>query len=281
MQRANERHRRQSDAAAIQNGGGAPDGDEQDRREAQRAEREAERQARERATAFNTDLGRAIYSTLSRVKLDERTLKLLSTVDVTGELGDLAMRGARYGFPGWVEQAAQRNGKTKLVYAEQRAGAEQRARAYLAGAASAGEIAGRQLALVAMAVFADQDAVAMSNRTWHEVKRSGPWAVDFDELLDQLLREKLPASAIALLELRLVERGEQRAQAAAERAQRTAALERLDGVEERIPALDADGLAAVEQDLDAAFPGYHPRCSELRRLIQTRVSQLTRENEAR
>jgi ParB/RepB/Spo0J family partition protein len=279
-QRANERRRHHQDAADSHNGEAAG-ADEEARREAQRAERDAQRQAREEATALNTEVGRAIYSTVSRVKVDERTLKLLATVDVTGELGDLAMRGARYGFPGWVEEAAQRNGKTKLVYVEQRAGAEQRAREYLAGAASAGEIAGRQLALVAMAVFADQDAVAMSNRSWHQVKRSGPWAGEFDELLDELVREKLPASAIALLEAKLVERREHRAQTAAEREQRTAALGRLEGVEERIATLDADGLAAVEQDLDVAFPGYHSRLSELRRLIQARINQLTSESEAR
>jgi hypothetical protein len=47
--------------------------------EARRAQREAERQARERATAFNLELGRSLYMGLSRVKADERTLKLLSS----------------------------------------------------------------------------------------------------------------------------------------------------------------------------------------------------------
>jgi hypothetical protein len=27
-----------------------------------------------------------------------------------------------------------------------------------------------------MASYADQDAVAVSNRSWHQVKASGPWA---------------------------------------------------------------------------------------------------------
>jgi hypothetical protein len=216
---------------------------------------------------------------ITRVKVDERTLKLLATVDVTGELGDLAMRGARYGFPGWIEETAQRDGNTKLVYIDQRAGAAQRARDFLAGAASAGEIAGRQLALVAMAVFADQDAVAKSNRSWHQLKRNGPWADEFDDMLDELLRAKLPASAIALLEPTLVERGEQRAHAAVDRVQRTDALARLDGVEDRISTLDRDQLAAVEQDLDTALPGYDPRRSELRRLIHARRNQFTSKSE--
>ena len=118
-QRANERQRRKLhtvDGKAEHGGGGG----EEAQREAKRAEREADRQAREQAAAFNADLGRAVYTTLSRVAVDERTLKLLATVDVTGKLGDLAMRGARYGFPGWIEETQQRNGKTKPVSARAR-----------------------------------------------------------------------------------------------------------------------------------------------------------------
>lgn len=46
--------------------------------EARRAQREADRQAREQATAFNLDLGRAVYAELSRVKVDERAMKILA-----------------------------------------------------------------------------------------------------------------------------------------------------------------------------------------------------------
>jgi hypothetical protein len=45
--------------------------------EARRAEREAERQAREDATRFNLELGRAVYTSLSRVRIDESVLKCL------------------------------------------------------------------------------------------------------------------------------------------------------------------------------------------------------------
>ncbi|MGA2924860.1 MAG: ParB/RepB/Spo0J family partition protein, partial [Solirubrobacteraceae bacterium] len=64
-QRANERRRRTADVA-----GGQADpagGDDEQAREAKRAAREAERHTREQATAFNAELGRAIYSTLTRV----------------------------------------------------------------------------------------------------------------------------------------------------------------------------------------------------------------------
>lgn len=71
-----------------------------DAEEAKRTEREAERQAREQATLFNLELGRAVYTTLSRVRVDEAVLKILASVEIVGELADVAMLGARYGFPG-------------------------------------------------------------------------------------------------------------------------------------------------------------------------------------
>jgi hypothetical protein len=163
---------------------------------ARQAQHEAEHQAREAATRFNLELGRAVFTTLSRVRVDEAVLKVLASVDVLGELGNVAMRGARYGLPGWVREVTQRNGKTKYVYVE-RAEAELRATDYLVGASKTADIAGRQLALLVMAVYADQDAVAASNRSWHHVKVSGPWAREFDELLDGILRDRLPESGLA------------------------------------------------------------------------------------
>ena len=117
-----------------------------------RAEREAEHQAREEATRFNLELGRAVFTTLSRVRVDEHVLKLLASVEIVGELADVAMRGARYGFPGWVTETTQKNGKAKYGYLE-KSEAGQRASDYLRGATKPGEIAGRQLALLVMATY--------------------------------------------------------------------------------------------------------------------------------
>ena len=50
-----------------------------------------------------------------------------------------------------------------------------------------------------MATYADQNAVAMSSRSWHHVKASGPWAGEVDELLDKLVHDNLPDGALALL----------------------------------------------------------------------------------
>ena len=172
-----------------------------DPEEARRAEREAERQAREEATRFNLELGRAIFTNLSRVRVDEHVLKLLASVEIVGELADVAMRGARYGFPGWVTETTQKNGKPKYGYLE-KSEAGQRASDYLAGAGKPGEIAGRQLALLAMATYADQNAVAASSRSWHHVKASGPWAEEVDELLDKLVTDNLPDGALVIARAR-------------------------------------------------------------------------------
>jgi ParB/RepB/Spo0J family partition protein len=282
MQRANDRrerraggHRRGGDSEAR--GAEADAQAEREAAEARRVEREAEREAREHATTFNADLGRGVYNSLSRVRVDERALKILSSVNVTGELGDVAMRGARYGLPGWVEEATQRNGKTKYVYVDQRSEAERKAAEYLAGARTAGEIAGRQIALIAMAVYADQQAVAASNRSWHHVTLKGPWAHEVDGLLDELVTEKLPEATVALMAGMLEERKAHREEKLAEHEAREEAASRLEGIEERIAELGAEDLDQVDADLDAAWAGWTPRQSELRQLVSARRQALTAE----
>ena len=158
------------------------------------------------------------------MRVDETVLKLLASVEIVGELADVAMRGARYGFPGWVTETTQKNGKTKYGYLE-KPQAEQRASDYLRGATKPGEIAGRQLALLAMATYADQNAVAVSSRSWHHIKASGPWAAEADELLDKLVADNLPDGALALLAPVLEKRkAEQQERSAARKAREEAVV---------------------------------------------------------
>ena len=91
--------------------------------ERRRREREAEQEARRRAAAHNLELGAAVAKGFARVKLDERIVKLLATLNLGGELDRLAMRGARCGFPGWVEETQTRGGEAKTVCIERRADA--------------------------------------------------------------------------------------------------------------------------------------------------------------
>ncbi len=244
-----------------------------DSEEARRAEREAERQAREDATRFNLELGRAVFTSLSRVRVDESVLKLLASVEIVGELADVAMRGARYGFPGWVTENTQRNGKTKYGHLE-KPQAGQRASDYLRGATKPGEIAGRQLALLAMATYADQNAIAVSSRSWHHIKASGPWAIDADELLDNLAADNLPDAARALLAPVLARRKAEQQERSAARKARDEALARLEDIEERIGELTAEELDQAERDLDAVWARWTPEHTRLRDQLAARGAEL-------
>ena len=212
-ERARARRDHERHTATPQTAGADPDEGplsaqdlERAREEAGRAEREAQRQARLDAEAHNDRVGAAIVKTLSTVKIDGRVIEVLAAVDLNGELDGLAMRGARYGFPGWVEQETTRGGKAKRGYLE-RPQALAKAQEYLAGAQSAGQIAGRCLALIAMAVLADEECVARSNRSGHSLYRyrtsnyehGSPtglaWARSVVSLVEEICVEQLPAAA--------------------------------------------------------------------------------------
>src|SRR5262249_33513929 len=90
-----KRARQEAEWAANRNdqgGGGGPDEaavrpeDLTQRRRDERAEREERKRD---ATAFNLELGAAVFSKLSRLKVDDRVLKLLAAVDFHGNLVDL------------------------------------------------------------------------------------------------------------------------------------------------------------------------------------------------
>ena len=284
--RAREERKLARSSQALANGssgGGAADGSTGvagtgngaaiDPEEARCAEREAERQAREDATRFNLELGRAVFTSLSRVRVDESVLKLLASVEIVGELADIATRGARYGFPGWVTETTQKNGKTKYGYLE-KPQAEQHASDYLRGATKPGEIVGRQLALLATATYADQNAVAVSSRSWHHTKASGPCAVDADELVDKLVADNLLDGALALLAPVLERRKAEQQERSAARKAREQAVSRLEGIEKRIGELTVDELDPAERDLDAVWARWTPEHTRLRERLAVRRAEL-------
>ena len=105
-----------------------------------------------------------------------------------------------------------KNGTTKAVYLD-RSGAEAKAREFLRSAKTAAEIAGRQVVLLAMARYTDEQAVAQSQRSFYTLSPGSqlPFSDEVIETLDELCAEKLPAHAL--------ERGrEHRERQAAERA---------------------------------------------------------------
>lgn len=172
---------------------------EQRRKDEQRRQREADKAKREAAFTHNEALGAALVKHLSKVKVDERAMKVLTAAPLAGDLAKIAARGARLGFPGWTTQTTRKNGSVKVEYL-QSSQAEAKAREYLAGAKTAADIAGRSLALLAMARWADEAAVAQSQRSFYDLRFSGyaygdhgmPWRDEAGDLLDEILIERLP-----------------------------------------------------------------------------------------
>ena len=149
---------REAKRAAEQDGGTARRGagetsepvDEEAAEQQRRKERERAEQERRVAVAHNLELGAQVAKLLAKVKVDERVMRILSAFGLSSELDKVALRGARYGFPGWVCEETRKNGAVKHVYLD-RGEAQAKARAFLANASGPGEVAGRQIALLAAA----------------------------------------------------------------------------------------------------------------------------------
>lgn len=244
---------------------------EEEQKEARRREREAEQEARRQATAYNHELGIACAKHLSRIKVDDRVVKVLACVDLHGDLGKIAMRGARYGFPGWTEEVEMKNGRRKIEY-RGLAEAAEAARSYLANARTAADVAGRALALIAMARYADERAVAKSQASFYSIRVYGsglPWSAEVIDLIDEICADRLPEH---LTRERREQRAEQR-EADAERARQEAEREQFVAEAlERVGDLEPDArrelLSEVEDKLGkfshAAWP-LRQRVAELRR----------------
>lgn len=127
-----------------------------------------------------------------------------------------------------------------------------------------------------MAIYAQEDAVANSNRAFHTVtpERALPWAADVAELIDDLAGEKLPA---ALMDPVLDERRARHAERHAAAARKAAALERIPELEPRIAQLGADELDELEQLAVVGHGDYTAAAFALRGEVRARRQQLADE----
>ena len=270
--------RREAKRSAEQDGAGetepvgeAPEPvDEEAAKEERRRERERAEEERRSAVAHNLELGAQVAKLLAKVKVDERVVRIISAFGLASELDKVALRGARYGFPGWVSEETRKNGTVKHVYVD-RGEARQKARAFLEHAAGIGEVAGRQIALLAMARYADEGAVAQSARAFYELAPGPdlPWSSEAIDLLDALVAEKLPEYVL--------ERGrEQREEQAAARAK---AREDEAWLREQYAALEAmspDERAAVLGEHERRFGPYGGR----RWQLEARIRELAERSES-
>jgi ParB/RepB/Spo0J family partition protein len=266
--------------AGAAGGAAAPAAESKEQEEARRRqEREAERERRAHACSFNRELGVAVLKAFAKVRVDARVIQILSAIDFKNDLDDIAARGARYGFPGWPTENASGRGKAKTTYLE-RFEAAAKAREFLAGATSAAEIAGRCLALVAMAVLADEECVARSYRSMvslHDYRPSSysvpgtsenglPWRRHVVELVEDLAIERLPEHLTARVrEERERVRAEQEERAAQERAAEQADRE----MRGRLAEITPDERLEALREFGAEHGRHTERTHNLRQHIVT------------
>ncbi len=235
---------------------------EADEAKAERAERQRKR---EDATKFNLDLGLLVFKHLPKVKVDERVLRILASVDLGGSLSKIAARGARLALPTWVEQVQQKN-KTKTIYLETWE-AESRAKTFLGDAESAGDIAGRAITLIALAALADEDAVAQSNRSFYTLAFEGLWARQAARDLNAIVRERIKEGQCPALDELLANRvanDERQAEAEAEAEQ---ARLRVQDASARIGELSEEDLEQLLADAELAWGQYSLKRSEVERAV--------------
>jgi ParB/RepB/Spo0J family partition protein len=183
----------------------SPEEADQRRSNEAKAEREVQKRHREQAIGFNLDLGVLAFKHLAKIKVDERVLRILASVDVGGSLRGLATRGARLTLAGWVTQTTKGNGNTKTAYLDDRE-ATTKAHEFLAGAHSAGDIAGRTLTLIALAELADEDAIAASRRSFYTVSFRGAWGAQAKRDLYAIVRERIHEGQLPALDAILAQR---------------------------------------------------------------------------
>lgn len=252
-QREQDKLRKQREAE--QHGTGSTDGGvqthapamtEEERKEQHRREREEQRERQRKAAAFNLELGSAVVKHFARVKIEERVVKILTVLSVQSELQGVVSRGARYGFPGWAIQSQTKAHVVKTDYIMP-GDAVPKAREFLAGASSMGEIAGRTLALLVMAHYADEACIAQSRCSYYELRvgesTGAPWAGEVIGLLEEIAEERLPENLTATVR----EERERRAELARAEQRAVDAANDIRGrlndmtIEERLEALRAFG----------------------------------------
>ncbi len=163
---------------------------------------EEDRRLCDETIARNQRLGAALIKHLCKVRVDERALKILTAAPIAADLAKIAARGARLAFPGWAELSTRKNGSTRAEYLDYLAG-EAKAQEFLAGASTAAEIAGRTLALLAAARWAkEKHAVSFSKASNYTLRLTRynecgvPWQGEAEDLLDEILIEKLPPEVV-------------------------------------------------------------------------------------
>jgi ParB/RepB/Spo0J family partition protein len=188
----------------------ASEQDDEARRAEAAAQREADRERREAAIRFNVELGLLTFKHLTKIKPDERVLRILASVDLGGCLRQIALTGARLCLPGWVTEGTRSNGTLKADYLEDNE-VLTKATVFLDGVESASDVAGRAIVLIALAELADQEAIAQSRRCFYGLAFRGPWAEQAKADLLAIVRERIKGGQLPALDELLTDRSEKAA----------------------------------------------------------------------
>lgn len=249
----------------------APEPSPEELAEQRRRERQEQLEARRKARAHNAELGAAVLRSLVRLKLDERSLKVLLGALPLLDLPGLAMRGARYCLPGWPIEETTKTGKTKITYPDI-GDTRRKATEFLDGASTVGEITGRLFSLIALARYADEDAVARSNRSTYRFPRveHAPWEQETIDLIDEICTDRLPDHLTApVTDKRRAFLDEQQQM----RRARVEAQQRVQAALERLAELSEEERSAAVEDAKRAWGPWDPKVWDVRRKL--------RENEPR
>jgi ParB/RepB/Spo0J family partition protein len=239
----------------------------------------AEREQRPADVRFNLELGLLAFKYLPKLKVDERVIRILASVNLGSDLQGIAELGARLTMPDWVTQTQQKNGKTKTVYLDPLA-TERKAETFLAGARSAGEIAGRALTLIALASLARQNAVAKSNRSFYHLSFSGPWAVQAQRDLNAIVRERIKEGQLAELDDILVERLAHDENDLRDEEEAADARLRLEDIKGRLGELTDEQLDGALKDAQLAWGSFALEAHDLKKQIKAlRAERATAESQ--
>lgn len=231
-----------------------------------KAERAEQDRKRKEAAKFNVDLGLLAFKHLPKLKVDDRILRILASVDLGGSLQKIAARGARLTLPTWVEQVPLKNGKTKTVYLNFWE-AERRAKTFLEDAESVSDIAGRTFTLIALAELADEDAEAQSNRSSYTLRFDGPWATQAARDLNAIVRERIKEGQCPALDELLANRIATDEHEAKCEAEAKEARLRAQDAAARISELSDEELDQLLADAETAWGEYSLKYSEVERAI--------------
>jgi hypothetical protein len=142
-------------------------------------------------------------------------------------------------------------------------------------------LAGRPICLLAMAVLADEDALAHSQRSFHHPAFHGPWAARAARDLEELVRERIPEGRLPALDARLAERASARQHAAALEQRQARAreqlAEQLDGITE-LSQTELEGPLALA---DEGHGRYSPEASRVRDAVTAELERRSSSAESR